>query len=81
MSSVDTSFYAWLAAQPAFVEVAISVAFVMALAPAVLAAAAIATAKLEPILAGALISASRSVSSTHVHPIGSQPRTTLLEAR
>lgn len=76
----DTSFYAWLAAQPAFVEVAIGVAFVMVVAPAVLAAAAIATARLEPVFAAALIGISRRVSSAHVHPIESLPRTNVLVA-
>ena len=40
MSQLDGSFYAWLAAQPAFVEVAVGIAFVLVLAPAVLAAVA-----------------------------------------
>ena len=78
--SNDTSVYAWLAAQPAFVEVAIGVTFLMVVAPALLAAAAIATARLEPFFAGALIAISRRVSSAHVHPIGSPPRTNVLEA-
>ena len=47
MSDIDSSFYAWLAAQPAFVEVAIGVAFVAFTAPAVLAAVAMTMTRLE----------------------------------
>ena len=47
MSHVDISFYVWLAAQPAFVEVAVGVAFVLVLAPAVLAVVAQLITRLE----------------------------------
>jgi len=47
MSHVDMLFYTWLAAQPAFVEVGVGVAFVVLLAPAELAVVAQSLARLE----------------------------------
>jgi|RhiMethySRZTD1v2_1073278.scaffolds.fasta_scaffold3306428_2 hypothetical protein len=47
MSEIDEPFYTWLAAQPAFVEVALGVVFVTFLAPGILAAVATALSRLE----------------------------------
>ena len=51
MSDIKNSFYTWLATQPAFVEVAVGVAFVAFAAPAVLAAVAMTLTGLEDWLA------------------------------
>ena len=47
MSQIDGPFYTWLAAQPAFVEVALGVVFVTFIAPAILAVVATALSQLE----------------------------------
>ena len=47
MSEIDGPFYTWLAAQPAFVEVALGVLFVTFIAPGILAAVASVLSQLE----------------------------------
>ncbi len=47
MSALDSTFCGWLAAQPAFVEVALGVIFVVAVAPSILAIVAAAMGRLE----------------------------------
>ena len=75
MSSVDTSFYGWLAAQPAFVEVAIGVLFVVVLAPVALALMALAATRLEEFCAELFTAA------ILVHPIKVRPRTSVLQVQ
>ena len=67
MSHVDISFYAWLAAQPAFVEVAVGVAFVLVLAPAVLAVVAQLITRLEDWVV-LLWQPQQSPAPTYAHP-------------
>ena len=76
MSSIDNSIYGWLATQPAFVEVAIGVAFVVIAAPLALAAVAVASTWLDAVL-GALVAAALTPSSqSTAHPIAHRLRTT-----
>ena len=77
MLSVDGSFYTWLAAQPAFVELAVGVAFVVIIAPTVLAAAATAITRLEDFLV--LHAQLPAFSPANLHPTGGSPRTTYLK--
>jgi hypothetical protein len=76
MSSIDSSIYGWLAAQPAFVEVAIGVAFVIIGAPLVLAAVAIATTWLDGVLGALVATALPQPARSKAHPIGHRLRTT-----
>ena len=74
MSSVDNTFYGWLAAQPAFVEVAIGVLFVVVVAPVTLAFVALATTRLEEFCAKLCIAA------IHLHPSTGRLRTRVFQA-
>jgi hypothetical protein len=74
MSSVDNTFYGWLAAQPAFVEVAIGVVFVVVVAPATLALVALAATRLEEFCARLLIAV------IHLHPSKKRLRTRVFQA-
>jgi len=76
MSSIDSSIYGWLATQPAFVEVAIGIAFVVIAAPLALAAVAVASTWLDAVL-GALVAAALTPSSqSTAHPFAHRLRTT-----
>jgi hypothetical protein len=76
MSSIDSSIYGWLATQPAFVEVAIGVAFVVIAAPAALAAVAVASTWLEGVLGVLVAGALNPPSKIKAHPAGRRLRTT-----
>jgi hypothetical protein len=74
MPQLDASFYTWLAAQPAYVEVAVGMTFVLVLAPVVLAAVAEAFTWLEE-WAVLLWHAQRQADAAMaVPPLHSEPR-------
>jgi hypothetical protein len=51
MFDAGSVLWRWLADQPAYIEVAIGMAFILVLAPAILAAVAVSSTKLETIAA------------------------------
>jgi len=81
MPSTEDPFYVWLAAQPAFIEVALGILFVVVLAPAVLAAAAGVLGHLEQFIEtahGLMHPASRAARRIDIRPtIASLPRQAL----
>ena len=63
MFEPGSSFWRWLADQPAFIEVAIGICFVLIIAPAALTAVAVACTKTE-ILVGSLVAGRLMVPSS-----------------
>ena len=75
MSNVDSSFYKWLAAQSASVEVGVGIAFVVLVAPVVLATIAVAITWLEDLFLTRLNRPANPTARLGAHPIAATPRT------